>query len=295
MTFSTVGNLAVRAWTALPVVVRALIVAELVVDIGGLPPDLLLFGNLKLLPTIPWCLPLTVLWLWGFWLYVSGRGWPHANATARKRDLRSSQLSKSVWAWTLIAGGLGMVSVVGVSFLTLKLADLPAEAYHLSLDLSQYPIWTVASALIAISLVAGVVEEVGYRGYMLSQVERRHGWIVGVLFTGLIFFFDHHFSHAYATYAFLPFFMLVSALHGLLVYLTRSILPSILLHFLADLTVIPIQYGIVGHLDFTPVWKTGMDPFFIAIVVVVVVFSLAAIPAFMRLALLTRAGRASPT
>jgi membrane protease YdiL (CAAX protease family) len=272
----------------LPVWLRALIVVALVVDVGGLPPDLFLFGNLKFLPAIPWCLPFTLLWLWGFWLYLSGRGWPKATAEARRRDLRATRLPGKVWAWALVAGGLGMLSVVGVSFLTLRLADLSADAYHLAVDLSAYPAWTVAAGLISISLVAGVVEEAGYRGYMLSLMERRYGWIVGILFTGLVFFFDHHFSHAYATYAFLPFFMLVSALHGLLVYLTRSILPSMLLHFVADLTVIPIQYGIVGHVDFTPVWKTGVDQVFIGMVALVLVSAALAVPAFLRLAAISR-------
>lgn len=268
----------------LPVVLRALIVTELIVDIGGLPPDLLLFGNLKFLPTIPWCLPLTCVWLWMFWMYLGGRGWPRANSAARRRDLRARRLPWRIWSWTLLAGGLGMLCVVGVSFLTLRLADLPAEAYRLPVDLSRYPIWTIVAALLSVSLVAGVVEEAGYRGHMLSQVERRHGWIVGVLFTGFIFFLDHHFSHAYATYAFLPFFMLVSALHGLLVYFTRSIL----LHALADFLVIPLQYGLIGHLDFSPVWKTGIDPVFLGIIALVVVSGAASIPAFMRLAVLTR-------
>ena len=184
-----------------------------------------------------------------------------------------------------------MISVVGVSFLTLRLADLPAQAYRLSLDLSAYPWWTVVAALLAVSLTAGVVEEAGYRGYMLSLLERRHGWVQAILLTGFMFFLDHHFGHAYATWAFLPFFMLVSVLHGLLVYCTRSILPSVVLHALADFVVIPMQYGLMGHLDFTPVWKSGLDGLFLGTVAVVALSGAASVPAFLHLAALTRKHR----
>lgn len=282
----------VQLWGFVPAVVQALILGELVVSVGGLPPDLMLVGNLRFLPTIPWALPLTCLWLWLFWRYIAGWGWPTTTGPARARDLRGARLSAPVWRWALLAGALGMVSVVGVSFLTLKLADLPADAYRLPIDLSRYPVWTVASLLLAVSLVAGVVEEAGFRGYMLSRIERRHGWTAGILVTGAMFFLDHHLSHAYATYAFLPFFMLVSALHGLLVYCTRSILPSVVLHAAADFCVIPFQYGLLGHVDFRLVWETGVDGFFVALCAVTLAAALAAIPAFLRLAATSGIARA---
>lgn len=283
----SLGRRLSQLWDWLPVWLQALILSQLVVDLGGLPPDLLLFGNLKLLPALPWVLPLTCLWLWLLWRYLSGSGWPRSSAQDRKRALRAAPLSRGTWTWALLAGSLGMLSVVGVSFLTLRLADLPAEAYHLAIDLHAYPWWTVLSALLAVSITAGVVEEAGYRGYMLSLLERRHGWAVAILATGFVFFLDHHLSHAYATWAFLPFFMLVSALHGLLVYYTRSILPSVLLHASADFLVIPVQYGLVGHLDFTPAWKTGVDGMFLGVVALVLLSGAASVPAFRRLAAVT--------
>jgi predicted Abi (CAAX) family protease len=141
--------------------------------------------------------------------------------------------------------------------------------------------------ILAISAVAGVVEEAAFRGYMLSGIERRHGWIAAILVTGLVFFLDHHFGHAYATVAFLPFFLAVSSLHGLLVYLTRSIRPSIILHAVADAIVIPIQYGLIGNPSVSSVWKNGIDSSFLLLIGVVVGFALAAVPAFVKLATVT--------
>jgi len=253
-------------------------------------PDLFMVANLKLSPSIPWLLPATALWLWILWRYLNGEGWPRSTAESRRRDLRARPLSGRVWFWSLLAGGLAMVSVVGFSFLTTRLANVPRDAFKLPIDLSHYPIWTTASVLLTISAVAGVLEEAAFRGYLISQVQRRHGWIVAILISGVMFFVSH-LGHAYVTLAFLPFFLVVSSLHGFLVYLTRSILPSVVLHAVADVVVIPIQYGVIGHLSVAPVWKTGMDPAFITSAVLIVIFGILAVPAFRRLATLTQGER----
>lgn len=252
---------------------------------------MLLFVNLKFLPAIPWSLATSALWLWLFWRYLNGWGWPQSTSERRRRDLRSNHLSWRLWRWAILAGVLGMVSVVALSFLTPRLAEIPAEAFKLPVDFSIYPWWTVLSILVGISAFAGILEEAAFRGYMLSPIQRRHGWFVAILVTGTVFFFDHHFSHAYATYAFLPFFLAVSVLHGLLVFCTRSILPSILLHTVADLIVIPIQYGIVGNPSVSSVLVTGVDSSFLLGAGIFLGFGIASVPAFFHLAVVARAER----
>jgi membrane protease YdiL (CAAX protease family) len=186
-----------------------------------------------------------------------------------------------------------MVGVVAIAFLTPRLADIPRDAFKLPLDFSVYPWWTVLSILVAISAVAGVVEEAAFRGYMLSGIERRHGWFWAIFVTGLMFFFDHHISHDYATLAFLPFFMAVSTLHGLLVYMTRSILPSVVLHGVADVIVIPIQYGVLGNVSVSSVWKEGIDGSFLTFAAMAIIFLLAATPAFIKLAAIVNSENSS--
>jgi membrane protease YdiL (CAAX protease family) len=281
-------RLVTRLWQRLPVILRAIVLAELITDIGDLVPDLLMLGNLKLSPAIPWLLPATALWLWLFWLYLNGKGWPQTTAQSRARDLRARRLPGPVWFWSLLAGGCAMVSVVGLAFLTTRLANVPRDAFKLPINLSDYPVWTVVSVLLAISAVAGVVEEAAFRGYLISQIQRRHGWIIAILISGLMFFVSH-LNHAYVTLAFLPFFLVVSSIHGLLVYLTRSILPSVVLHSVADLITIPIQYGLIGHVSVVPVWESGIDSAFVTYLVLIVVFGLLAVPAFRRLATATSA------
>ena len=54
----------VRLWRNLPVILRAIIVGELVVSIGGVPPELAIVANLRTSPHLPWLLVVTAIWLW---------------------------------------------------------------------------------------------------------------------------------------------------------------------------------------------------------------------------------------
>jgi len=276
-------------WRRLPVVARAVLVGCLVNEVGQFGA-VFIFANLKLFPRIPWMIPATAAWLWLFWRYLNGAGWPRATSEARRRDLRAPALPGPVWLWSLLAGGLAMVSVVGIGFLTPRLASIPRDAFRPSLDFAAHPWWMVASILLVISVVAGVSEEAAFRGYMLSQIQRRHGWIAGTAVTGSMFFLAHYFSHAYATLAFLPFFLIVSAVHAGLVYLTGSIRPSIVLHAAFDCAVIPVQYGLIGKIPESSVWKTGVDSSFGMEVALTLVFAVTAIPAFRKLASLRARG-----
>jgi hypothetical protein len=51
--------IAIPLWNRLPVLLRAIVLAELIADIGGLMPDLFMVANLKFSPSIPWLLPAT--------------------------------------------------------------------------------------------------------------------------------------------------------------------------------------------------------------------------------------------
>lgn len=266
-------SVAARFWRKLPVVVRASLVAILILNVGQAPPAVALFANLRLAPQVPLFVPLTAAWLWLVWSYLNGRWPPRATAAQRRQDLRATALSPPVWRWSLVAGGLGIANVMSLALLTGRIAKLPDRAYQSPFDLSPYPWWTVLSFFLALAAVAGVVEEAAFRGYMLSQVERRHGWVVAIILVGALFYLAH-LSHAYATIAFVPFFAAYSFLHGVLVFLSRSILPSVALHAIGDFCILPIQYAVVP----LPL-GTSYGPYLASILL----FGLAAVAAFWRL------------
>jgi membrane protease YdiL (CAAX protease family) len=121
--------------------------------------------------------------------------------------------------------------------------------------------------------------EAGFRGFLISPIQRQHGWAIAILISGIMFFLDHHLSHAYATLVFLPFFLAISVVHGLLVKYSGSIRPSVALHALADFIVIPASYGLVGTFSVESVSVTGIDRHFSIWVAVMVICFVAFVPA----------------
>src|ERR1700730_15370624 len=101
-----------RSWERLPVVVRAVLVGWAVYTVGERPAGVVFFANLQWWPVVPWSVPPITLWLWIFWQYFDGRWWPSSRAQARAEGLAARPLSPRVWRWALVAGGLGMTSVV---------------------------------------------------------------------------------------------------------------------------------------------------------------------------------------
>jgi len=266
-------------WNRLPAIVRGILVAELVVSLGAIPPSVEVILNLRTSPSIPWMLVVTFAWLSIFWWYVSGHGRPRSTQEARRRDLRAPSLSKPAWIWALIAGTLGITGTIAMAFVTARLARLPREAFASPVDFSKYGTLTIICAIACISATAGVVEEAGFRGFLISPIQRRHGWTIAILISGIMFFLDHHLSHAYATFVFLPFFLAISVVHGLLVKYSGSIRPSVLLHALADFIVIPVSYGLVGTFSVESVSVTGINREFVIWIAVMVICLGAFVPA----------------
>jgi membrane protease YdiL (CAAX protease family) len=254
--------------------VGAVLLGFVCLVVGGTVSGALMFANLKLAPALPLFFPATVLWLWFFWRYVSGDGWPRSTSHRRRDLLRARRLSPRVWGWALVAGGLSLAAVMGIAFMTYRFATLPDAAYRAPFEVDSFPPWTLVSIFAAVALTAAVVEEVAFRGYMLSGIQRRFGWAVGIIVVTILFYVAH-LSHAYATMAFVPFFLAHGLVLGLLVFYTRSILPGVVLHAVSDLLVLPMQYGVIpsaGEWGF--VWQGWLS----------LLAGAAAIPAFRQLA-----------
>jgi membrane protease YdiL (CAAX protease family) len=254
--------------------VGAVLVGFVVLMLGGSVSGALMFANLKLAPTLPLFFPATVLWLWLFWRYVRGDGWPRSTSHRRRDWLLGGMPSPRVWVWALVAGGLALAAVMGIAFMTYRFAALPDAAYRAPFEVAPFPPWTLVSIFAAVALTAAVVEEAAFRGYMLSGIRRGFGWAVGIGLVTILFYVAH-LSHAYATLAFVPFFLAHGLVFGLLVFYTRSIVPGVVLHAVSDFVVLPMQYGVipsVGQWGF--VWQGWLS----------LLAGAAAIPAFLQLA-----------
>lgn len=254
--------------------VGAVVIGFVALILGGSVSGALMLANLKLAPTLPLFFPATVLWLWLFWRYVRGDGWPRSTSARRRDGLLCRTPSARVWVWALVAGGLALAAVMGIAFVTYRFAELPEAAYRAPFDVAAFPPWTLVSVFAALALTAAVVEETAFRGYMLCGIQRRFGWSVAIGLVAILFYLAH-LSHAYATLAFAPFFLAHGLAFGLLVFYTRSILPGIVLHAVSDFIVLPMQYGVIpslGQCEF--VWRGWLS----------LLAGAAAIPAFLQLA-----------
>ena len=158
--------------------------------------------------------------------------------------------------------------------MTYRFAALPDAAYRAPFEVASFPPWTLVSIFAAVALTAAVVEEAAFRGYILSGIQRTFGWAVGIGLVTILFYVAH-LSHAYATVAFVPFFVAHGLVLGLLVFYTRSILPGVVLHAVSDSVVLPMQYGVIpsaGEWGF--VWQGWLS----------LLTGAAAVPACLRLA-----------
>ena len=159
-----------------------------VLIVGTMPRNFLFAANLRLYPNLPWAVPLTALYIWFFWRYFKGAGPPDSTSEKRRASLRAESLSGRVWAWALVAGGLGIVALVLALQVANRLVLLPPQTLP---DLGNVPESTVMALLLMAAPVAGIVEEAAFRGYMQGPIERRHGLVVAILITGTMFAIAH--------------------------------------------------------------------------------------------------------
>lgn len=211
----------------MPVVVRASVTGISVGLAGTLPWAFLVGQNVRHGSSVPWAVPLTAAYLWFFWRYFArGWGWPSTTAGARRRCARANELTGDVWGSALLAGVLGLVGVLLFQGVLGRLFELPQQR---EIDPSQFPLLTVFLWVVMSAFVAGIVEETAFRGYLQRPIERRHGPVLAIALTGILFGFSH-FGHPEVGLVLLPFYLAVAAVYGMLAYLTDSIWPSMVLH-----------------------------------------------------------------
>jgi membrane protease YdiL (CAAX protease family) len=273
-------------WRRLPVVVRAVFTGLVVATMGTAPWAVLVKANSKHWSAVPWAVPLTVLYLWLRWQYVSGKGWPQSTAQTRRSNLRAYQVSEKVWGAAIIAGMLGVASLMLFLGVVTCLVRLPVETTD---DLSRIPFLTVVFCLLMGSAVAGVVEEASFRGYMPGPIERRHG-SVAILVTGTMFGLAH-FTHP-GVLILMPYYLALAAIFGALAYLTNSILPSMVLHAGVDVLG-GMQMSAASRTEWLAsrkplIWETGAAAWFCISCVVFLIVGAAAVWAYATLANVAR-------
>jgi CAAX protease family protein len=222
----------------LPVWFRAVVQGLAVTAVPTLVWAVLVTINLGRTPRVPWAAAVMAGLLWAYWRYVRGDGPPRRLAASRRERLRAVSLTPEAWGLALLAGGAG-AAAVWAAFAGLRgVLHIANQAG----DVTRFPMLTVVAAILMGSAVAGVAEEAGFRGYMQRPLERAYGPGIAIAVTSVVFTLLH-LTHGAAILPFLPFFLVVAVVYGLLAYLTGSILPSMTLHFAGDVMMFGLRFA----------------------------------------------------
>ena len=128
---------------------------------------------------------------------------------------------------------------------------------------------------------------------MQRPIERRHGPVVAILVTGILFGIVH-FTHPEVTLILMPYYLGAAAIYGALAYFTDSILPSAVLHAAGNVfSAIALFAGGTAEwqASSTPaplIWETGADTSFWFSCVAALAVGAAAVWAYAALASLAR-------
>jgi membrane protease YdiL (CAAX protease family) len=258
---------------------------------------LLASWNQRVFMRLPWAILPMTLYLWLYWRYLNGSGWPRSTAEVRRTSLRANRLSGDLWGMSLLAGLVGLGALLPLLGVMSRLVRLPAESQGINTP-PQMPFLTVFLLLVMASVVAGVVEEAGFRGYMQGPIERRHGPLVAIVLNGALFGVGHYTHHPASVVAMLPYYLAVAAVYGGLAYATNSILPAVVLHAggnVFSLTRLWMTGQPEWQVSAKPkalIWETGVDAEFLGYVAAFVVLGAGAVWAYSALAVAARAARA---
>jgi|CXWL01.1.fsa_nt_gi membrane protease YdiL (CAAX protease family) len=210
--------------------VGAIVLGLTIALVGGLVWSVLLGVNLSTTPSAPWAAPVMLLILGLGWLYLSGWGWPRATQAARAVRLPQRALVGGQWFWAVAAGVLVMAAslcalLVAFRLLPIPISPLPDSARAAPL---------IAAAYFGVgSLVAGMVEEAAFRGYMQSGVQRVWGKAASFAIVALAFAALHAGNPEF--FYLIPLYFATSLALSFLVDLSGSLWPGVIAHTLADI------------------------------------------------------------
>jgi hypothetical protein len=125
---------------------------------------------------------------------------------------------------------------------------------------------------------------------MQGPIERRHGVVVAILLTGVLFGLGHYLHHPAGVLPMLPYYIAAAAIYGGLAWATNSILPGIVLHAIGDVFVFT-RLWVTGKpewdLTSSPpplIWDRGPDAAFWSSLAALIVLGGAAVWAYVALA-----------
>jgi uncharacterized protein len=257
-------------------VIRAVAVGMGVLLAGNLPWAAVLAPlNLRFTTSAPWAVAPMAAYLWIYWKYVTGGLDSTGTGVWRREQARANRVSGTVWPIALLTGVVGFAALIAFVRVMARLVTLPP-----STPIKAPPEMSSASMFILLvmgSVVAGVTEEVAFRGYMQTPLERRFGLTAAILISGVVLGVLHFPNHPRHVVVMLPYYIAVTAVYGGITSATNSILPALFLHTVGDVWSLT-RLWMTGAPEWQAtapsqqIWTTGVDPGFAVTVLALVSF-----------------------
>lgn len=242
-------------WGRVPVIVRAVVVGILIGMIAANVWPILL---LKL--GMPRAAGLECLFLGGYIWWARGGGPPQRWRMARADSFRVGQLTAAQWLWGTVAAVFFAATIHAAIVVLFRLVPYPAAAFHRGYDFSFIPTLSLRWIAVVVSAAsAGICEETGFRGYMQRPIEQRHGAVVAIAVSSVLFT-AIHLTKDWALIGMVPIILGAGVLLGILARSSRTLIFCIVGHTLMDVGLFAYWWTqIAGTFTQRPISQTGLD------------------------------------
>ncbi len=243
-----------KTWKRLPVVIRA-IVTGFTVSTLGVATWMLMATTLPM----PWPFILMLVFLWAYLRFFSGHWGPKLSRKNRAISFRRTKLPGRMWILSLLAAAMIVLIEQSGMVFTFRIFEFPADSFlEEYVFVTNLPTWAAWLVVIMISLVAGISEETGFRGYMQVALEKRYSPILSIAIVSIVFVVVH-LHQAWAGSILIGIF-LISVMFGSLAYYSGSLIPGIMGHFIMDVCNFSFWWtDLGGQFSRKPIHQTGID------------------------------------
>jgi membrane protease YdiL (CAAX protease family) len=248
---------------------------------GNLPWAALLAPlNLRFGTSVPWAVVPMGAYLWIYWRFMAGTLGSPLTADWRRDYARANRVGSTVWPIAMLTGVAGFAALIAFVRVMARLVALPSSTPIVAPPGMPTP--SMFTLLVMGSVVAGVTEEVAFRGYMQTPLERQYGLAAAILICGIAFGALHFPNHPGDVMVMLPYYIAVTAVYALITSAANSILPAVVLHVGGDVWSLT-RLWVTGAPEWQAgsaspqIWTTGVDRDFVVAVLALVALSAATV------------------
>ena len=254
-----------KFWDRFPLVVKAILTGFVVSSLG-----VVTWALLGTTVPMPWSFILMVGVLWAYLKYFSGHWGPRRSRSSRAANFRSLVLPRRIWLLSLFAIVLIVLIEQSGLVVTFRLMDFPADKFSQEYGfIESIPPWAGWLAIIMISAVAGICEEIGFRGYMQVPLEKRYSPIISIAIVSVVFVLVH--LHQAWSGPVIVHIFVISVLFGSIAYYSGSLIPGIIAHIIMDVFNFSFWWtDLGGQFNKKTLAHTGIDSHFIFWLIVLV-------------------------